>query len=316
MTIAGQLDVLVLGGAGVDTIVRVPSLPLPLQDTLHVSPMHRYAGHSGSGWALGLHALGVRTHLIDLIGDDLEGQALRGRFASAAMPFTGVVVTEGSKRSVNLVADDGTRMSLHDGRGQRLPEAEQGCHRQVLAAARHVHVSIDDWTRPALREAVAAGHTVSTDLNDWDGRNPYHEEFGYAADLVFLSTVALRDRTGDRVDDGHAGHDDRLSVDTVVQRLLDHGRARAVITTSGAAGAAIHLRDGESIQVPPAPAPGPVRDHNGAGDAFGAGFLAAWLDGADWTTCGRWGALAGAHAVTVAGTNADPLDRARLLSQG
>ena len=87
---AYPIDVLVVGGAGVDTIVRVPALPVPLADTVHVPPMHRHAGHSGSGWALGLHALGVRTHLLDLVGADLEAEVLRERFATAALPFTGV----------------------------------------------------------------------------------------------------------------------------------------------------------------------------------------------------------------------------------
>jgi sugar/nucleoside kinase (ribokinase family) len=297
---AYPIDVLVVGGAGVDTIVRVPALPVPLADTVHVPPMHRHAGHSGSGWALGLHALGVRTHLLDLVGADLEAEVLRERFATAALPFTGVEVAEGTKRSVNLVADDGTRMSLHDGRGQRLHPPLAGCHRDLLGRSRHLHVTIDDWTRGALREAVAAGRTVSTDLNDWDGANPYHEEFGYAADLVFVSTVAL----------GEPG-----AVAALVERLLTAGRARAVVTTSGAAGSTVHSRGGEPIHMAVAPLPGPVRDHNGAGDAYGAAFVAAWLEGADWATCAHWGAVAGAHAVTVAGTNADPIDRARLLAR-
>lgn len=299
---AYPIDVLVLGGAGVDTIVRVPALPLPVADTVHVPPMLRYAGHSGSGWALGLHALGVRTHLLDLVGDDLEAQLLRERFAAAGLPFTGVVVPEGTKRSVNLVADDGARMSLHDGRSQRLHARDEGCHRRLLGQARHVHVTINDWTRLAMREAVALGRTVSTDLNDWDGCNPYHEEFGCAADLVFLSSVAL----GPRVPD-------------TVAEIFARGRAQLVVTTSGAAGSSIWRRGGapagQPRLVPAVTPPGPVVDANGAGDAYGAAFLAAWLDGADDSTCAHWGSVAGAHAATVAGTNADPIDRTRILSR-
>lgn len=297
MTTGGP-DVLVLGGVGVDTIIRVPTLPAPLADTVHVRPMLRYAGHSGSGWALGLHALGVRTHLLDLVGDDLEATVVRERFADAHLPFTGVVVPEGTKRSVNLVADDGSRMSFHDGRGQRLHDNDSGCHRFLLAAARHVHVTINDWTRLAMREAVAADRTVSTDLNDWDGANPYHEEFAYAADLVFLSAVGVGDR-----------------LDEVVARIFERGRAGVVVTTAGAAGALVHGRDGIPVGVPAVRLPArPAVDSNGAGDAFGAAFLAAWLQGCDHGQAARWGAVAGAWACGTAGTNADPIDLPTLRS--
>lgn len=297
MTTGGP-DVLVLGGVGVDTIIRVPALPVPLADTVHVPQMLRYAGHSGSGWALGLHALGVRTHLLDLVGDDLEATVVRERCAAAELPFSGVVVAEGTKRSVNLVADDGSRMSFHDGRGQRLHDTDEGCHRSLLAAARHVHVTINDWTRLAMREAVAAGRSVSTDLNDWDGVNSHHEEFAYAADLVFLSAVGV----GGRLDD-------------VVRRIFKGGRARVVVATAGASGAFVHDRDGIPVAVPAVGIPGrPVVDSNGAGDAFGAAFLAAWLQGCDHVQAARWGVVAGAWACGTAGTNADPIDLPTLRS--
>jgi sugar/nucleoside kinase (ribokinase family) len=68
-----EIDVLVLGGAGVDTIVYVPELPLPFADGYLVPRIVRRAGHTGDGVAVGLSALGLRTALVDLLGDDVEG---------------------------------------------------------------------------------------------------------------------------------------------------------------------------------------------------------------------------------------------------
>ena len=69
-------DILVVGGAGIDTIVRVPDLQLPVADSLHVAPIRDYVAHTGNGVALGCHALGLRCKFIDFIGDDAQGAAI------------------------------------------------------------------------------------------------------------------------------------------------------------------------------------------------------------------------------------------------
>ena len=48
----GDLDILVVGGTGVDHIVRVPLLPLPVRDSLTVPPIQSVVGHTGTGVAL------------------------------------------------------------------------------------------------------------------------------------------------------------------------------------------------------------------------------------------------------------------------
>jgi len=294
-----ELDVLVVGGVGVDTTVRVPHLPVPAVDTVHVPPITRSVGHTGSGWGLSLHALGARTRLVDLIGDDLEGQVVRRRFAEAGLPFGWAIDPAGTKRSVNLIDLAGHRTSFYDGRGQGATEPDPTFWREPMDQARHVHISINDWTRPALRHALALGRTLSTDLHDWDGDQPYHEEFALAADLVLLSAIATAGASA-----------------AVAERILREGRAALVVTTAGAEGSAIHSRDGARMRIQRLPAhhlaDGAVRDANGAGDAYGAAFLAAWLTGHDPVECARWGSVAGAHAVATPGTNTAPITRAQL----
>lgn len=58
-----MLDLLVIGGLGVDIRARVPILPLPAADSLPVPPIELRIGNTGAGVALAAHALGLRVAL-------------------------------------------------------------------------------------------------------------------------------------------------------------------------------------------------------------------------------------------------------------
>ncbi|GAA5069630.1 sugar/nucleoside kinase (ribokinase family) [Thermocatellispora tengchongensis] len=291
-----SLDVLVVGGAGVDTTVYVPVLPLPYADTYAVPPIVDRIGNTGAGVVLGCHALGLAAKLVDIIGDDPQGRLVRETMEARGVPFAYEVSAAGTRRSVLLVDDEGRRLSLYDPRftpGERLSAAS---YRDDLAAARHVHLSITDFSRHLYPEVREAGVPCSTDLHDWDGRADYQKDFAYGSDLVFLSAAALDD------------------MGETMRAILRGGRAEAVICTAGARGAYLLTDpDGEPRHTPPAPLPGPVADSNGAGDAFVSGFLYGRLRGRDVEECMRLGAIAGAHACATTGTHEAPIDERTLL---
>ncbi|MFI6290329.1 carbohydrate kinase family protein [Nonomuraea sp. NPDC050790] len=283
-------DVLVVGGAGVDTTVRVPALPLPYADTHTVPPVIDRIGNTGAGVALGCAALGLRTRFADLIGDDPQGALVRRALSGVDCSFG--TAAAGTRRSVLLVGPDGRRTSLFDPRatpGEKLPPSLYSGPRP-----RHAHLSITDFSRHVF--AGLPGVSTSTDLHDWDGVNPYHEDFAFRAGLVFLSAAAL---TGP---------------EAVMRRILAGGRAHTVVCTRGARGCLVLERGAGLRAFPAAPPPGPVVDTNGAGDAFVSGFLYGRLRGHDLETAVRLGSLAGAHACTVEGTHESPITEAALLA--
>jgi len=274
------MSVLVIGGTGIDTVVPVPALPIDAADSVQVGPIRDHVAHTGTGVALGLRALGVPVTVVDAIGDDGPGRRIRSAFAELGVPLRAAVAPAGTRRAVNLMVPDGRRLSFYDARdapGYRLPP---GTYRPLLAGARHAHVSIVDWARHALPDLRGAGLTVSTDLHDWDGRDPYHRDFAAAADVVFVSTAALGRRAAE-----------------VAAGLLGGPHTRLVVATAAEAGA--YLFDGDGTRHEPAADPGgPIVNTNGAGDAFAAAFLAGWLDGLPAAACLRRGAVAGAYACT------------------
>ncbi|TDD27505.1 carbohydrate kinase family protein [Kribbella turkmenica] len=281
-----ELDVFVIGGVGVDTVVRVPALPLPAVETIHVDPVESYVGHTGHGVALGCHLLGLRAGLADVIGDDAEGYRIRRLYDDLRMPLHVALHPSGTRRSVNLVTPDGGRLALYDARHPAGLRVDPDLWRTNVAHATHVHVSIMDFARDALSDALAADCTISTDLHDWDGRNDYHKDFATAADIVFVSTSALR---ADAVD-----------------WIFANGRAEVVVAMSGADGSYLHVRDRAPLHIPAVDLPDrPVVDTNGAGDAYVAAFLARRLDGVGWYDAALAGSIAGAWACGSPGTHTD-----------
>jgi sugar/nucleoside kinase (ribokinase family) len=282
-----KTDVLVVAGAGVDTIVRVPTLPLPLRDSIMVPPIEDFAAHTGNGVALGCHALGLRTEFVDVIGDDDQGRLVRRTYEEAGLPFRYTIHSSGTRRSVNLVDKNGNRLSLYDPRHPFDMEVDPALWEPAVREAGHVHVSIMNWARHALAAAVEAGRPTSTDLHDWNGKDDYHLGFALLADVVFMSATEL----GDRADDTAA-------------QILDRGRAVAVVTMAGSAGCRLAVRGEPARAIPAVQLPDrPVVDSNGAGDSFVAAFLYARLRGASWEEAARAGAIGGAYACGTAGTH-------------
>ena len=280
-------DILVVGGAGIDTIVRVPDLRLPVTDSVHVPPIIDYVAHTGNGVALASHALGLRCIFIDFIGDDAQGAAILRRYQEARLDFSHLVEPSGTRRSVNLVDPQGRRLSLYDGRHPDDLRMPANFYLPYLGPARHAHFSIMAWVAHLYDDAVASGTTVSTDLHDWDGLNPHHRVFALRSDLVFLSTAALGERR-----------------DEVMRSIVDQGRALAVIAMAGGDGAYLLERGSDTVRHFPCADLGlPVVDTNGAGDSFVAAFLHAWLAGESVDTAMRQGAIGGAFACAQHGTH-------------
>ncbi|WP_202880585.1 carbohydrate kinase family protein [Kribbella amoyensis] len=291
-----EIDVLVIGGAGIDTIVRVPELPLPGRETLSVEPIRSYVGHTGHGVTLGCHLLGLNAALADVLGNDAEGAQVVRLYDELRLPLFVTLHPSGTRRSVNLVSPDGRRQSLYDGRSTQAIRVDPALWRTQLRRTRHVHVSIMDFARQALPDLAASQCTVSTDLHDWDGRNPYHQDFARAADVVFVSAGNLPDDATDWI--------------------FVNGRAQVVVVMDGSKGSYVHARDAKPVHIPPVDIPErPVVDSNGAGDAYVAAFLTLWLDGHPWQSAAEAASIAGAWACGSPGTHTDLITAEELAAR-
>ncbi|CAL9395013.1 Acarbose 7(IV)-phosphotransferase [Nocardiopsis dassonvillei] len=296
-----RTDVLVVGGTGVDTVVRVPELAVPAGDSAQVPPVLDHVGHTGNGVALGLHRLGLAVEFIDFLGDDLQGRMVLDRYAREGLAFSHLPAPNGTPRGVNLVDDRGRRFSFYDARHPADLRLPREFALPFLERARHVHMSIVGHNRDLYRDLAGLDATVSADLHDWDGGNPHHLDYALGSDVVFMSAAGAPGR-----------------VDEILAGVLERGRAELAVATDGAAGCRVLERGRDRPRHFPAVAPEhPVVDANGAGDAFVSGFLLRRLDGAAVEECVLAGAVAGAFTCTTEGTHtafADPATLDRLAA--
>lgn len=292
-----DFDVLVLGGVGVDTIVRVPELSIPPGDAMGVPPVRDYVAHSGNGVALGFHGLGLRTKFLDLLGEDALGALVLARYAETGLDFGYLPAAEGTPRSVNLVDTTGRRFSFYDGRHPEGTELPAEFYLPYLEKARHVHVA--GRALGAFGHARRLGVTTSTDVHSWDGSAAYGLGYALEADLVFLSAAGAGAVPG--------------GIEAIMDSILARGRASLVVATDGERGSLTLDRASRQVRRFPIAAPErPVVDSNGAGDAYSTAFLSRYFAGRPLAECALAGAVSGAFSCGAHGTCEEQIAEAAL----
>lgn len=274
--------VVVVGDVGLDVVAKLAGPVVFGQDTrarVTVAP-----GGAGGNTAAWLARYDLDVSLVARVGDDEAGRTAATELTAAgvacrfavdpSLPTCCVVV---------LVAPDGDRTMLPD-RGANAAFCAADVDLPAVDGRGHLHLSgyvlLDDGSRPAglaaLAAARAAGWTTSV-----DPQAATHIEAAGAAD--FRAWVE--------------GTDLLLPNDAELAALGGLNAVLAVVgdvvVTHGRHGASWYSAT-QRVSVP-APAAHEA-DSTGAGDAFNAGLLAAWLSGA--------GALASVQAGVEAGTAA------------
>ena len=215
-------------------------------------------GQAGCYSAFAAAALGMPTRAVAAIGDDRLGMWVHEALVSAGVAVTELRDPLGTHRSVNLVAEDGSRRNFFDPRGVSVTHVDIEACRPVFDGAAVVHVHLDDWTRRLLPLAAEAGAIVSCDLQDMaELDDPYRADYVAAADVLFASAANLADAAA------------------TARELASRRAGRVVVIGAGADGCLV-ARGTKLERYPAVDLPDlPVVDTNGAGDNLAVGFLVA-----------------------------------------
>jgi len=285
MSALKPFDVVAVGDLNIDLILAVDELPEFGREVLARS-LSRHPGGVAANFASYCAKLGLRVALVARVGDDEAGAFLVDCMAAAGVCTDYLIVDDelGTGTTVSLsgphdrafVTYLGTIDSLT---GPDLPDA-------LLAQTRFMHVGsyfMQTKLQPDLPAlfARAAQAGVATSLDT--GYDPYERwDTGLRQLLpqvdIFLPNEVEATCIG--------GQDDPLQAAAALPRPR-----QGIALKLGAQGARF-LRPGDEAAAPVFQVD--MVDTTCCGDAFDAGFIAAWLDGREPAECLRWGNAMGA----------------------
>ncbi len=277
-----NIDIVVAGELLVDLIGH------EIRDELfRTHSFRRFQGGSPANLGANLCRLGKNVHLVASVGADGMGQYLIHELEMIGLDISGI--KERKEYPTSLVL-----LSRTHGTPDFIPYREADhfifpadIADNILKSARIYHTTCFALSKqPAqsslldgAKRAYHHGVQLSIDLNYAPTIWPEYEEainvIKYYCEMEPFVKVSQ--------DDCERIFQRAIPEQEAIEIFLDWG-AKLVCFTKGKAGSHLALNTGERIEVP-AEEIQVKGDATGAGDAYWAGFLAAWLDDKDWKSC-------------------------------
>ncbi len=297
-------DVVVVGGANLDFLVRGERLPAP-GETITGDVSDESAGGKGANQAVAAARLGARVVLIGRVGADRRGDLIRQRLEKEG------VATHQLRRDSE--AATGVALVMVDRQGQKLIMATPGANanvseedlRMASPVIREGRVLLMQLELPipiverAAQIAKGAGRMVILDAGP--GRE-LPDSVLQNLDVIRANAHEAGILTGRAV---HNLEDARIAAQTLRQRGVG-----AAIVGAGSQGDLILSREGE-LRLPWQPVD--AVDATGAGDAFTATLAVCRGEGLSWSESGPCASAAAALKTTKLGAQAGLPRRAELV---
>lgn len=257
-------DIVVLGSANMDLVVRQPRLPEP-GETMFGSSFATVPGGKGLNQAIAAARVGGDVAFLGAVGGDAFGRELRETLATAGVDTDAVALVERPTGTAHIAVLDGGENAIvvvPDANGVELPLDE--VQRTAIRAARFLVVQFER-PLPLVAEAVAFARSVGvTTVVTPAPVLPLPDDFLETVDVLVPNAGEALELAG--VDD-----------ETDAARALSR-RVGTVVMTRGARGALV-ARGGEVVAEVAPHVVTPV-DTTGAGDTF-TGVLVARLAAGD-----------------------------------
>jgi fructokinase len=237
--------------------------------------------------------LGAKVAYLGKVAGDALGDAFARDIAAAGVHFPSAKLAEGAPtaRCLILVTPDGQR-TMNTFLGASVAFADVDVDEALIADSAVLYLegylfdppAAQAAFRAAARAARVAGRQVALSLSDAFCVNRHRDAFRSLlpdVDILFANEAEL------------CALYEANELEDAIEAV--RGDVALAAVTRSADGSVI-LRGGERVDV--AAEPSTVVDTTGAGDAYAAGFLAAYTAGRDLAVCGKLGSLAAAEVIS------------------
>ncbi len=259
--------IVVIGGASWDTIHHVGNFSFTREQSVFPHKTIHGSGSTGVGKAIPLAQLGHEVTLYIALGRDEHRDKILNELSTYSIE---VIVEDdplGTLTHTNLMNNDGERVSIFTNPGsQEVPLIHQEIVKSRIDSADIIVLNILPFSKPLFNHIKQSRKPVFVDLHDYDGTNPYHNDFIEVASHLQLAK-SLFDYPQVWIEN---------MVKTKEMVILTDGPRDAFIYTSL-----------KSISMTPKPVQ--LRDANGAGDHISAGVIHGILSNQSLETQLRWG---------------------------
>jgi len=240
--------------------------------------------------------LGARVAFLGKVAQDRLGDAFRRDITEAGVHFPSAPLTEGAPtaRCLILVTPDGQR-TMNTFLGACVAFGAHDVDTDLVAQSAVIYLegylfdppAAQAAFRLAARAARQAGRQVALSLSDAFCVNRHRAAFRALladVDVLFANEAEI------------CALYEANEFDTAAEAV--RAEVPLVALTRSEAGSIV-IRGAETVTVPAEPTT--LVDSTGAGDAYAAGFLAAYTAGRDLAACGRLGSMAAAEIISYYG---------------
>lgn len=305
MTRSVEWDIVVIGGANTDYVVRGPRLPVA-GETVEGEQFLEGPGGKGANQAVAAARLGARVALISKLGRDSRGDALVDRLCAAGVDTQFVLRDDRTATGVALImVDEAGEKSILTAPGaiKQLTIDDLAAAAPALRSTRALLCPLEapvETLTAAVRLARDAGARTVLDPAP---AHQLNDALLRLIDLIRPNAAEAQGLTGIQVPDRDAAR-------SAGTQLLQRGVAAAIVP-AGERGDLLVTRDGEHwlARIPVA-----TVDATGAGDAFAAACAVRLAEGATYAEAAVFANAAAALATTQWGAQAGLPNRDAVLA--
>ncbi|MFC1561523.1 carbohydrate kinase family protein, partial [candidate division KSB1 bacterium] len=282
MTERKKFDVIGIGVSAVDIINLVDTFPSG-EGAIQSTETVIQGGGPVATAMVACARLGMRTAMVDSIGDDWRGSLILEEFRSYGVTTDYIRIYQGESSALSTIAvrrEDGARSIIFSpGTASELPTVD--ITPELIASAKTIHLNGRHplTCMKACALAKESGVTISFD----GGAHRYRKELD---PMIELADVCIAARNFAEALTGEA------DPDTAVRLITELGPELAAIT-DGTNGSRIYRKDGTSFHQPAFRIP-VIRDTTGCGDSYHGAFLYGMTSGMSLEETAEFASAAGA----------------------